>query len=291
MNSAIDKVRSFNRVVTLSSGALDDSYLGRGRSLGQARILLEIGPQGADLRSLRERLRLDSGYLSRMLRALERSGLVKTKPGATDRRRRDVALTPKGSAEWTAYDTLSDDLARSLLAPLNASQRERLLAAMGEVEQLMRAASVTIEVEDAESTDAKSCVAAYFAELDRRFEDGFDPGSGGYASSKAGEERSVFLLARLEERPVGCGAVKARDDDAAEIKRMWVAPQARGLGIARRILDRLEDEARALGCRRVRLDTNRSLAEAQAMYRKAGYRETTRYNDNSYADYWFEKDV
>ena len=70
---------------------------------------------------------------------------------------------------------------------------------------------------------------------------------------------------------------------------MWVAPEARGLGIARRLLAALEDHARQSGMTSVLLDTNRSLAEAQALYRKAGYRETERYNDNPYADFFFEK--
>ena len=81
------------------------------------------------------------------------------------------------------------------------------------------------------------------------------------------------------------------DATTAEIKRMWVAPEARGLGIARRLLEALEDQARGAGMKRLVLDTNRSLLEAQAMYRKAGYRARERYNDNPYADFWFEKDL
>ena len=75
-NAQIGTVRDFNRVVTLRTGAVDGSYLGRGRPLGQARLIFEIGPRGGDLRALRERLKLDSGYMSRLLRALERQGLV-----------------------------------------------------------------------------------------------------------------------------------------------------------------------------------------------------------------------
>jgi GNAT superfamily N-acetyltransferase len=81
------------------------------------------------------------------------------------------------------------------------------------------------------------------------------------------------------------------DATTAEIKRMWVAPDVRGLGLSRRLLAALEIEAKSAGMTRLVLDTNRSLAEAQALYRKAGYRETARYNDNSYADFWFEKSL
>ncbi len=284
----IEQLRRFNRALTLRIGVLDGSYLGRGRPLGQARLLFEIGPEGGDLRLLRERLGLDSGYASRLLKSLAAEGLVTVEDDPDDKRRRRLALTPKGRAEHAAYDALSDDFARSVLGPLSGTQRSRLVAAMGEVERLMAAAAVTIAVEPEDSADARQCVDAYYRELDQRFEQGFDPGSGGYASGAAAQ-KGCFMLARLDGRPVGCGAVRALDAETGEIKRMWVAPEARGIGLARRLLDVLEEEARGLGMRRVRLDTNRTLKEAQALYRKAGYREIGRYNDNLYADFFFEK--
>jgi DNA-binding MarR family transcriptional regulator/ribosomal protein S18 acetylase RimI-like enzyme len=286
----IKQVRSFNRAVTIRTGALDDSYLGRGRPLGQARLLFEIGPDGSDIRSLREKLGLDSGYVSRLLKSLEVDGLTAGESDSSDRRRRLVTLTAKGLTERAAYDALSDDLARSLLDSLNAAQRDRLVAAMTEVEGLLNAASVTIDIESEDCADARQCVAAYYKELDERFEGGFDPGNGGYAG-KPSDASGVFLIARLHGRAIGCGALKPIDATTAEIKRMWVAPEARGLGIARRLLVALEDEARQSGMKRVVLDTNRSLAEAQALYRKAGYRARERYNDNPYADFFFEKEL
>ncbi len=285
----IEQVRRFNRAVTLRTGALDDSYLGRGRPLGQARLLFEIGPDGIDIATLRERLGLDSGYASRLLRALEREGLVAVDRDGKDRRRRVAKLTATGLAERQAYDALSDDLARSTLDALNERQRDRLVTAMAEVERLLAAASVKIAVEPVDSDDAKRCVAAYYTELDQRFEGGFDPNGGGYGNTGKVQEHGLFLIARLHGRAVGCGAMRLLDTKTAEFKRMWVAPDLRDLGLSRRLLDALEAEAQRRGATRVVLDTNRSLAEAQALYRKAGYRATGRYNDNSYADFWFEK--
>ena len=92
----IEQVRSFNRAVTLRTGALNDSYLGRGRPLGQARLLFEIGPDGSDIRSLRERLGLDSGYVSRLLKSLEAEGLIAVESDSSDRRRRLVDADRKG---------------------------------------------------------------------------------------------------------------------------------------------------------------------------------------------------
>lgn len=283
----IERVRSFNRVVTIRTGALNDSYLGRGRPLGQARLLFEIGSEGSDIRSLREALGLDSGYASRLLKSLEADGLVSIESDSEDRRRKLVTLTGKGASERAAYDAMSDDLARTLLDALSTRQREKLVTAMAEVEQLINAASITITVEPEGSQDVRRCVAAYYNELDERFEGGFDPGNGGYAGKPA--DAGIFVIARLHGRAIGCGGLKPFDASTGEIKRMWVTPEARGLGIARRLLEALEDQAKRSGMERIVLDTNRSLLEAQTMYLKAGYRHIERYNDNSYADFWFEK--
>lgn len=286
--SALEQVRRFNRLVTRRAGALESSYLGRGRPLGQARLLFEIGPEGCELGALRDRLGLDSGYLSRLLRSLCDEGLALVETEPDDARRRRAVLTSEGQAEWRAYDSLSDDLAGGILSPLSAAQVERLTRAMGEVERLLTAASVTVATEPPGSAAARACLAAYYRELDERFEGGFDPASGGYSG---GEGTEWFLMARLDGRPVGCGVLKALDERTGEIKRMWVAPEMRGLGLSRRLLGALEEQARGAGMQRVRLDTNRSLTEARALYEKAGYRPIPRYNYNPYADFWFEKEL
>src|ERR671937_391455 len=151
----VDQVRRFNRVVTERVGALNHHFLGRERPLGEARLLWEIGLAGCEVRLLRARLGLDSGYLSRLLRSLEAAGLVSVAAGAGDRRVRVARLTAAGRRERAALDKRSDELARSLLAPLSSKQRERLAAAMHEVERLLTAASVQITSIDPEHPDAK----------------------------------------------------------------------------------------------------------------------------------------
>jgi DNA-binding MarR family transcriptional regulator len=143
----IHRVRSFNRTVTQRVGALNNSFLDRGRSLSEARLIYEIGENGAELRHLREKLALDSGYLSRLLRSLERQGLVEVQNDAEDARVRFATLTPKGKNELQEYDRRSDAYAEAVLAPLSEVQRVRLAAAMADVEQLLRAAAVEIRVE------------------------------------------------------------------------------------------------------------------------------------------------
>ena len=283
-------VRRFNRTVTERIGVLQDEYLDRGRPLGASRLLWEIGAAGADTRTLRARLGLDSGYLSRLLRRLEGDGLVTTVAHPDDQRVRLVRLTAAGRRERSVLDERSDALARSLLDPLDGARRTRLLDAMAEVSRLLTAASVEVAVEDPGTPDARRCIDAYYAELARRFDGGFDPG----ATTQVDLERLVdphglLVLARLHGDAVGCGALVLHGRRPAEIKRVWVDDAARGLGVGRRLLDELEAQASARGARTVRLDTNRALVEAIAMYRSAGYREIPAFNAEPYAHHWFEK--
>ncbi|HEX7804196.1 MAG TPA: helix-turn-helix domain-containing GNAT family N-acetyltransferase [Pseudoxanthomonas sp.] len=286
----IQQVRNFNRAVTQRIGVLSDDYLGRGRPLGESRLLFEIGRGGADLRDLRARLSLDSGYLSRMLRSLEAQGLVNSQRAADDGRVRRAALTRKGLREFDALDRRSQDFATTLLTSLGAAQRERMVAAMTEVERLMRASAVAIEPADPANAEARLCLEAYFRELQERFETGFDPARTVSANpEELVPPAGLFLIARLDGRPVGCGGLKVTGRKRGEIKRMWVAPDARGLGIAQRLLDAIEEHAVRMGLNTLQLDTNRALKEARALYTRNGYREIPRYNDNPYADHWFEK--
>ena len=288
--AAVTGVRRFNRTVTERVGALEDRYLARDRPLGQARVLWEVGEAGREVRVLRQRLALDSGYLSRLLRALEADGLVTVGPGEADRRVRTVRLTASGRTERRLLDRRSDELAVSLLAPLSPAQRDRLVAAMETVERLLTAGIVQVEILDPDDERARRCLAAYFAELDDRVDGGFDPG---LSRSAGGDEvrppRGALLVASRRGEPIGCGALLLHGVAPAEIKRMWVAGAARGLGVGRRLLAELETMAIAAGAPAVRLDTNRHLSEAIAMYRSSGYREVAAFNDERYADHWFEK--
>lgn len=290
MDPRVQQVRRFNRAVGQRIGGLDDSFLGRGRPMGESRLLFEIGMDGAELRALRARLGLDSGYVSRMLRSLERQGLVDPTTSAADARVRRIALTPAGRAEVAELTRRSDALAESMLAPLAETQRERLVQAMDEVERLLRASAVEIGPARPSSAAARACLSAYFEELDTRFEAGFDPGASIPADDRSLTSPSgILLIATLHEEPVGCGALKALGGGVADIKRMWVAEAVRGLGVGRRILAALEEQARAWGVGTLRLETNAALGEAQSLYRSSGYSEVAPFSDERYAHHWFEK--
>jgi DNA-binding MarR family transcriptional regulator/GNAT superfamily N-acetyltransferase len=288
----VEQVRRFNRVVTERVGALNDRFLGRPRPLGEARLLWEIGPGGCEVRLLRSRLGIDSGYLSRLLRSLEAAGLVEVSPSPLDARIRVARLTRAGRRERAALDRGSDELAGALLAPLSAEQQMRLVEAMREVERLLVGASVQITPMDPEHPDAQYCLSEYVAELNRRSTRGFDPSVG--ATARPHELRppaGQFYLAYLHGEPVGCGAVKHHPDAPAEIKRMWIAPHARGLGLGRRLLETLEACARAGGAQVAHIETSAVLTEALSLYRSTGWVEVPPFNDEPFADHWLEKEL
>ena len=288
--ASIQKVRSFNRTVAERIGAVSDRFLQRSRPMNEARLLWEIGHDGAEVRELRSRLGIDSGYLSRVLRSLERQGLVMTRADREDQRVRRASLTRAGLHERKELDRRSNELALSILEALSARQRDRLMTAMGEVERLLQASMVSFAIEDPTSADARWCFNQYFAELNRRFEGGFDPGLSISADpQELTSPMGLLLIARLHGRPIGCGALKFHQRRPAELKRMWIAPAARGLGVGRRLLGELERTAGEAGVVVLRLETNRALSEAIALYKRSGYVEVKAFNAEPYAHHWFEK--
>ena len=289
-DAAIQQVRRFNRTVAEGIGALEDHFLGRSRPLGEARLLWEIGPDGADVRDLRGRLGLDSGYVSRLLRSLERQRLVSVRANAADRRIRHAMLTKRGLAERRELDERSDAVAVRMLEPLSSTQRATFLGAVGEIERLLQTSMVRFDVEHPSSATSRWCLSQYFAELNERFDAGFDPARSLYSDTRVFAAPSgAFIVARMRGRPIGCGAVKLRGKEPAEFKRMWIASDVRGLGLGKRLLSALEQHARDNGAPAVRLETNRTLTEAIAMYRKSGYVDIEPFNDELYAHHWFEK--
>lgn len=290
MLTDIARIRRFNRAVTTETGALDDSFLGRGRPLGAARVLNAIGQAGAagrEVGDVRDFLGLDSGLLSRLLRGLEGEGLVTVGPHPDDGRKRLARLTASGQAEFAAYEELSDDRAARLLA---AHPRPRaLLDAMDLVASALGQQRIEIGQDDPASDDSRYCLGEYYAELARRFEQGFDVNlSRDPDAASMRPPVGSFLVARSDGLPVGCVGLKG-GQAFGEVKRLWVSPAARGLRLATRLVEALEARARSLGMGVLRLDTNSALPEAVAMYRNAGWTEIDRFNDDPYPDHFFEK--
>lgn len=288
-------VRRFNRIVTQRAGVLEERFLGGDRPLGQSRLLYEVGRRGASLRDLRLRLGLDSGYLSRLAHGLASQGLLTLSPEEADPRVRWAALTEEGLRELDQIDVRSDEVAAEALGSLTERQRDRLVQAMDTVVRLLGIAELRLEVVDPSGPEATWCLDQYFQELAERFDGGFSADRS--LLSDPGVFRlpdGAFLLGTVDGRPVACGALKFTADHEGGalkgyIKRMWVDGSMRGTGLGRRLLSALEGLAAERRCSAVQLETNRTLEEAQALYRSAGYREVEPFNDEVYAHHWFEK--
>jgi DNA-binding MarR family transcriptional regulator/predicted GNAT family acetyltransferase len=286
----IARVRRFNRAVTSEVGALDTSFLGRGRPLGSARVLNAIGHGQSDVGAIREYLGLDSGLMSRLLRGLEDEGLIETVPHPEDARRRVARLTRAGRSEFRSYEALSNAQAGDFLT--RHSRPEELLRAMDLVASALGRGRIVIEERDPGGDDARYCLGEYYAELARRFENGFDVSlSRDPEAVDMIRPRGAFLVAMSDGLPIGCVGLKGGGGESAEIKRLWVAPSARGLGLARRLMKAAEDAARELSIKTLRLDTNSALPEAQQLYRSGGWNEIERFNDDPYPDTFFEKQL
>jgi ribosomal protein S18 acetylase RimI-like enzyme len=156
----------------------------------------------------------------------------------------------------------------------------------------VRVSSVEVTPVNVRGEAARECLDRYFDELAARFPEGYDrKGDGAAELDRFTPPAGVFLLAQISGQSVGCGALRTFAPGIGEIKRMWVSPEFRGQGVARKLLEGLEHAARERGLRAVRLDTHSSLGEALRLYRSAGYREIPRFNGSPYAHHWFEKNL
>jgi ribosomal protein S18 acetylase RimI-like enzyme/DNA-binding MarR family transcriptional regulator len=273
--------------------ALHERLLGEpgGETRSVERILAAIGRRGSAVPALGARLALGSAELGASLRRLTRQGLARfDERRHRGERARFVTLTRAGAARLRRIDVREEARARQLAASRSNAEIGQLTRAMVQIERFLCRSRIVIAPEDPASGAARWCFAQYFDELAARFPGGFDRNAGG---GTVREEflppRGRLLIARLDGDPVGCGAVRAWAPGIVEIKRMWVAPEARGLGIGGELLEALERLARRRRARAIRLDTHATLTEALRLYRRAGYRRIARYNDNPYAQRWFEK--
>jgi DNA-binding MarR family transcriptional regulator len=288
MFGPVSRVRRFNRAVTREAGALDNSFLGRGRPLGAARVLNAIGQGRSDIADIRDYLDLDSGLMSRLLRGLEDEGLVETVPRPDDARRRVAKLTKTGRREFNAYEAISDSRAELLLGRYGNSQA--LLAAMDMIATAFGRGNIAIDAANPRGKEARYCLGEYYGELARRFKGGFDVSlSRDPDAADMIAPRGTFLVAMSDGLPIGCVGLKGDGGVSAEVKRLWVAPSARGLGLGRRLMESVESAARDIAIKILRLDTNSALPEAGQLYRSSGWTEIDRFNDDPYPDLFFEK--
>jgi DNA-binding MarR family transcriptional regulator len=289
MIDAIARLRRFNRVVTREIGALDTSYLGRGRPLGVARVLHLVRPNGTDVAEIRQRLGLDTGLLSRTLRSLATEGLIRLETDPSDRRRRIVHLTPAGQAEWQVYENLGHAKAQHVLD--RASPRQQaVIDAMDLIATVMLRDEIEIRDADPDEAAAIHCLQAYYLVLQTKVP-GITSGMVTLPLSDAPKYRpplGAFLIAWSDDLPIGTVSLRPFEPGIAEIKRLWVDPIARGQGLGLRLMRAIEARARDMGFARANLDSNTVLSDAISLYRSDGWTEIAPYT-SAPANIWMTK--
>ncbi len=160
------------------------------------------------------------------------------------------------------------------------------------MERAVPSQTLQIELAPADGDEARWCLDRYFADLARHLDEGFDAARTSHVDPiDISPPNALFLVARRGGRTIGCAALKLRDRVTGEVKRMWVDEDARGQGVGRRLLAYVEAIARERGLRALRLDTNRSLTAAQALYRSCGFVDIEPFNDEPFAHYWLGKSL
>lgn len=276
----VGAVRGFNRFYTRQIGVLRKSYLNSPFSLTEARVLFEVAhrenPSAAELA---KDLDLDAGYLSRLLQRFEERGLVSRQPSLLDGRQHHLALTSRGRKAFAPLDRHSHEQAAGMLERLAEPDRQRLVAAMHAIEDLLGTREHSGErftIRTHREGDIGWVIwrhgvlyareygwgprfESLVAEIGARFLRDFDA------------DRERCWIAEKDGRSVGSVFLVKKTESTAQLRLLLVEPDARGLGIGERLVDECISFARAAGYQTITLWTQANLDAAQHIYRKAGF--------------------
>ena len=283
----IGAVRRFNRYYTRQIGVLRKNYLDSPFSLGEMRVLYEIGhadgPTASDIARV---LDLDAGYLSRVLRNFEKRGLVSRRTSKIDARQSHLSLTASGRKIFATMEQRSQAHVAGMLDKLEPGEQARLVAAMAEIETLLEsktapAVKKSYILRAPKHGDFGWIVSAHAQIYAREYGWG-DPFEGLCAGivadfvNKYDPEHERCWIAEMDGEPVGSVMlVKDEESGTARIRLLLVDPKARGLGLGARLTDECVNFARAAGYRKITLWTHSVLAAARHCYEKAGFTLTS----------------
>ena len=277
----IAAVRRFNRFYTRQIGLLRKSYLGSPYSLTEARVLYELA-QRKDVTAveLARSLDFDAGYLSRVLARFEKHGLLSRTPSLYDRRQADLSLTAKGRKAFAPLDGRSAGQSAAMLDPLRREDRPRLIEAMRTIETLLAqepaAAPAPYTLRTHQPGDIGWIIYRHGVLYAREY------GWGAQFEALVAEVCVKFLrefdaarercwIAEKDGVPVGSVMLVKSSAETSQLRLLLVEPEARGLGIAKRLVEECIQFARAAGYRKIILWTQADLAAAQHIYAKAGF--------------------
>jgi DNA-binding MarR family transcriptional regulator/GNAT superfamily N-acetyltransferase len=285
-------MRGFNRFYTARLGLLNRRHLDGEFSLTEARILYEISanPQ-ITATTLRAALRLDAGYISRLLSSLAKRKLVRQAASAQDGRERMLTLSPLGEKKVAFLNEQSAVQIEAIFDGMNAIDRKTLIQSLATAQSILtpeQTSMVRIVRLSKMDDDVLRLINEYYEAINVTKRD--TPAT---IKKIIQDKRSGVWLAYLDSQAVGCVVLKALPSmsSAAECKRLYVQPQARDHGLANSMLDALETFAHDKGLTWIYLDSFDVLKAAVALYKKRGYVPCDRYNDNPQATIFLRKKV
>jgi DNA-binding MarR family transcriptional regulator/N-acetylglutamate synthase-like GNAT family acetyltransferase len=282
MQREVEAVRRFNRLYTRRIRVLAEAYLDSPYTLAEARVLFELGrAPDATATGLGKDLALDLGYLSRLLQGLKRRGLVQAKKSPSDARLAHLSLTEKGRKAFALLNGRSHDEVVSLLSSLPKADRGRLVAAMGSIERLLEERSQeeaprSLVLRAHRPGDMGWVVQRhgeiYFEEYgwDERFEAVVAEIAAAFIRRFDAKKERCWI-AEVDGERVGSAFVVRQAATVAKLRLVIVTPEARGLGIGKRLVQECVAFARAKGYRKLVLWTQANLTAARGIYRKAGF--------------------
>jgi DNA-binding MarR family transcriptional regulator/N-acetylglutamate synthase-like GNAT family acetyltransferase len=275
--------RDFNRFFTNEIGLLRRGLLDTPYSLTEARVLYELGQaEVTETKSLRERIDVDRGYLSRILARFEEGGYVKRGRSEADARVQTLRLTAKGRMLVAGLERRSSEDAGARLEPLAEPDRTRLLAAMGTIRAVLDPAARAggFELREPRVGELGWVVSRHGEVYSGSY--GWDVSFEALVAAVVGEfaaahdpERERAWIAEVGGRPAGSIFCVADDEATARLRLLLVEPWARGLGLGATLVDACVEFARAAGYRRLVLWTHESLTAARRLYAAAGFRLVT----------------
>ncbi|HJR51596.1 MAG TPA: helix-turn-helix domain-containing GNAT family N-acetyltransferase [Gemmatimonadales bacterium] len=294
LHDPVAAVRRFNRFYTRQIGLLDEGLLQSPFSLTVVRVLYEIAHRpGITATELLEILALDPGYLSRMLRGLRKQGLVSARAPASDRRRRRLSLTARGSRTFGALDARSSEEVGAMLARLSRRERRELIDAMRAIERLLgnpadsEGTSAVVELREPRPGDlgwvVKRHGELYAAEYDWNADfEGLVAGIVGRYVAERDPRVERCWIAELDGEPAGSVFLVRDTATVAKLRLLLVEPWARGHGVGTRLVEECLRFARSAGYAKVRLWTNDVLHAARRIYERAGFRLTEENRHHSF---------
>lgn len=280
IDTQVRAIRSFNRFYTRKIGVVD-GMASSPFSLAEARVLYELAhrekPTATDIR---KELGLDAGYMSRILRNFERRKLVTREQSKADERQRFLSLTPKGRRVFAPLNERSNRDVAAMIEAVPAAERKQLVEAIESVRRLlgdkpqMPETAYLLRMHQpgdlgwivyrqavlyTEEYGWDGTYEALAAEIVAAFIKTYDP------------KRERAWIAEKDGKRVGAVFVAKGSDEVARLRLLHVEPQARGLGIGRRLVEECVRFARQAGYQKMTLWTQSILYAARHIYKQAGF--------------------